>query len=335
MIAKLSAFEPDARAMLLHLLWLTFPARGTAPDLRVEIAWGAPDFGPNHSRTYGLGELDRAVSFATWINRKGCNVYVGATLKSADAPPRKRTGADKALLATCLPVDSDIRLVETAEQLATIAKPQLLILTGRFPEPRGQLFVRIKPISDLATWEAVHERMLRNCGGDENARGRGRLMRLGGSVSYPSPEKALRGYTVERTSAHFVPAPEYSIPDLLALLPAPPGRQPAVLLSPLLTGCGARRAKPPLAVVEAALRSMPDTYAVEHRQWLKVGFALYDFDQGQRGLNLWRRFSQRCPGKAEATDFAKLWQALSRPYTGHRITIGWLLREARQPSPGA
>jgi len=327
--------EPDERAMLLHLVWLTFPARSVAPDLRVEIAWGAPDSGPNRSRTYGIDELGGAVAFAVWINRKGCNVYVGATLKSADAPHKGRTGADKASLATCLPVDSDTQFVATADQLATIAKPQLLILTGQHPEARGQLFVRIKPTTDLTAWEAAHERVVRKCGGDENALGRTRLMRLAGSVSYPSPQKVKRCYVVERTSAHFVPAPEYSIPDLLAALPAPPVHKPAPALPTIFAGGGARRAKPPLPAVEAALRNLPDAYAEQQRLWIKVGFSLFDFDPTPSGLDLWRRFSQRCPMKEGETNFPKVWRGFGRSYKGRRITISWLLRESRKPSLGA
>jgi hypothetical protein len=327
--------EPETREMLHHLAWLSYPARSIAPNLRLEIAWGSPDSGPNRSRTFGISEVATAAGFAAWINRKGCNVYVGATLKSADALHRGRVAADKAWLATSLPVDCDVDLVTTAEKLAAIAKPQLLVLTGQRPEARGQLFVRIKPITDLTTWDIVHERLVRKCGGDENARGRGRLTRLAGSVSYPSPEKTLRGYTVEQTSAHFVPAQEYSVHDLLALLPAPPANtHPTAHVATLKSRSG-RRVKPALAVVEAALRSLSSAYAVEHHRWLKVGFALFDFDQGQRGLELWQHFSQRCPEKAAATDFAKLWQGFRRHYAGHRITVGWLLREARSaPSIG-
>lgn len=326
---------PDTRSMLVHLGWLTHPARNIAPDLRLEIAWGERDIGPNRSRTYGLRELPAAVRFAAWINReKGCNVYVGATLKSVDAPPKGRFGADMAALATCLPVDSDSYFVATASQLASIAKPQLLVLTGRVPEPRGQLFIRVTPTADLATWEMVHERLIRRCGGDGNARGRERLMRLAGSVSYPSVKKVKRGYTVERTGAYLVPAPEYSIPALLPSLPAPPTPPAPLVACATSAGHGERHATLPLAVVEAALRTLRDTYAVERHLWIKVGFALHDFDSGALGLSLWQRFSQRCPEKAAATDFAKLWQGFGRPYTGHRITTGWLVREARQPTIG-
>lgn len=327
--------QPDTPAMLLHLQWLTFPARSIGTDLRAEIAWGDPGSGPNLSRTYSLGELDGAAQFAAWINRKGCNVYIGVTLKSADAPRRGRTAADLAALATCLPVDSDTQFVATADKLAMIAKPELVVVTGCNPEPRGQFFIRIKPTPDLSAWETVHERIVRRCGGDENALGRNRLMRLAGSVSYPSPKKIERGYLIERTSAHFVPATEYSIMDLLAALPALPVPKAAPAVPNILAGGGARRAKPPLSSVEAALRSLPDVYADQQRLWIKVGFALFDFDPGLSGMALWQRFSQRCPSKASATDFTKVWKGFGRRRVGPRITINWLLREARKPSFGA
>lgn len=91
-----------------------------------------------------------AAQFAEWINRKGCNVYIGVTLKSADTPQRGRTTANMAMLATCIPVDSDAQFVATGNKLALIAKPQLVVVTGGHPEPRGQFFIRIKPTLDVA-----------------------------------------------------------------------------------------------------------------------------------------------------------------------------------------
>lgn len=327
--------EPDQRSMFNHLAWLAHPACGIAPDLRLEIAWGDPNVGPNRSRTYSLRELGAAVGFAAWINReKGCNVYVGATLKSPTAPERGRIGANLAALATCLPVDVDVQFIAAATKLATIAKPQLLVLTGRSPQPRGQLFVRIEPTSDLAAWQTVHERVIRQCGGDEHACGRGRLMRLAGTVSYPSSAKIERGYAVERTSAHLVPAPEFSVPELLALLPVPPTPSLSVEGYATSPGLGRKRKKPPLSAIEASLRVLPLAYAVERGLWIKVGFALHDFESSPLGLRLWAQFSQRCPQKAALTDFTSLWQGFSRPYAGQRITVRWLQFEALRVSFG-
>ncbi len=320
--------------MLVHLGWIAHPARSVASDLRLEIAFGEPDAGPRRSRTFGLCELRDAASFAAWANRRGWNVYVGATLKAADAPLKRRCGSEKATLATCIPVDVDASFIAAAMKLAMISKPQLIVLTGRAPEARGQLFVRIAPTADLSAWEEAHKRVILACGGDENATGRARLMRLAGSVSFPSAAKAQRGYVIERTSAHLVPASEHSVADLLAVLPALPALPPAVMSGASQTSPRRLRPRPPLSAVEAALRALPDAYADKEHLWFRVGLALHDFDAGALGRSLWESFSQRCPEKAALTDFDTRWERFDRPFDGNRLTISWLQREALNASFG-
>jgi len=136
--ASATAYRPNRADMRRHLEWLAEPVCCASPDLRVEIAWADPETGPNRAKTFQLEKLSDAVQFAAWINSKGCNVYVGATLKRADTPAKGRTRAEHAALATCLPVDVDGDFETGARKLGTVAKPQLLVLTGRTPEPRGQ-----------------------------------------------------------------------------------------------------------------------------------------------------------------------------------------------------
>ena len=62
-----------------------------------------------------------------------------------------------------------------------------------------------------------------------------------------------------------------------------------------------------VALIHSMLDALPDEYATEYDPWLRVGFALHSFDDGEIGLALWERFSNRCPDKAEGTDFAGLW----------------------------
>lgn len=200
--------SPNLEAIRRHLVWACSSAAIGSPELRLEISWGEPDDGPNRSRTYSVAEIADAAGFAAWINRRGCNVYVGATLKSPDAPAKGRTSAAQSVLATCLPIDVDDGLIAVARQVALVARPQLLVLTGTRPQLRGQLFVRIEPTLDLDGWDEVHGRLVRYCGGDTNALGRNRLTRLAGTVSYPSHAKADRGYIEELTSAYFSPAPQ-------------------------------------------------------------------------------------------------------------------------------
>jgi hypothetical protein len=331
------AIRSDRHAMLSHLEWLVAPIRDTHPRMRLEIAWADPEHGPNRAKTYRLDAIDEAVGFAAWINGKGCNVYLGATLKRADTPAKGRTDGQHAAIATCLPVDIDGEFETGARKLGSVAKPQLLVLTGCTPQLRGQLWIRIAPTEEMDVWSQVNQRSVNFSGGDRNALGTYRLMRLAGSVSFPSVKKQARGYVAEPTTLHsVVNAPAY---DVLGLL----DRFPPVSLGPALhrpsVGDGRKRGnlcdRPPMnrtnvALIQSMLDALPNEYATEYDRWLRVGFALNSFDDDDIGLALWERFSTRSPGKAEGTDFVGLWAGFSRKYDGKKISLGWLWANAQE-----
>jgi len=324
-----------------HLEWLVAPARGVHSDLRIEIAWGDPGSGPSRARTFRLDQIDTAVSFAAWINSKGCNIHVGAALKRADAPARGRTGSQHAALATALPVDIDGDFVAGARKLGGLAKPQMMVITGRTPEVRGQLWIKIKPTADMDLWNEVNRRSVCFCGGDRNALGTYRLMRLAGSVSYPSPQKRERGYVAELTYGRLFDAPEHNLAELRDRFPSAverATRTPKMSNSigrslDALLGSNVRKRLPlnrtNVALVQSMLDALPPEYAREFDLWLRVGFSLHDFDDGEFGLALWKGFSKRCPDKAENTDFDTRWAALNRDYQGRKISIGWLRGRAQ------
>lgn len=335
------ACRADRLAMLRHLEWLIAPVRDMHPNLRLEIAWGDPESGPNRAKTFRLDQIDAAARFAEWINAKGCNVYVGATLKRADTPAKGRTRSQHAALATCLPVDIDGGLVVGARKLAVIAKPQLMVITGRAPEPRGQLWIRVAPTEDMEVWSEVNRRSVLFSGADRFALGTYRLMRLAGTVSFPSSQKQARGYGVEVTSAVFFKAPACDLRELLDRFPSVASEQ-----APGRSRMGASRGRigsllgsnlyepPPVnrtnvALVQSMLDALSDEYASEFDLWLRTGFALHAFDDGDVGLALWKRFSQRCRKKADLTNFDARWAGLGRDYEGKKISLGWLRGQAQ------
>jgi hypothetical protein len=329
----MAALAPDRRAITSHLNWLAEPALETDPTPRLELAWGEPDQGPSCARTYRLDQLDDAADFAAWVNRTGANVYVGSTLKKADTPFKGRTGASHAALAVCLPVDVDGAFHDGLQKLESIAKPQLLVTTGTIPELRGQLWLRTTPTADLAQWEEVNRRSVHFCGGDRNALGTYRLMRLAGTVSYPSPQKEKRGYVIELTTITFCDAPTYDLSDLLNSLP--PVAKATPVGAKTSTGPKHLARRIPLnrvnvAIVKTMLDALPEEYAEDYDLWLCIGFALHSFDPGDVGLKLWINFSERCPDKAADTDFETQWGRLDRPYDGDKITLGTLWHHARR-----
>jgi hypothetical protein len=333
----------DRSTMAAHLAWLVEPARGSHPRLRLEIACGAPDHGPNIGKTFPLDEIDNAVGFASWANARGFNCYVGVTLKRADTPAKGRTKTEHAALATALAVDIDGGFVGCSRKLMRLAAPALIVRTGATPEPRGQLWFRAVPTDDLAAWDEANRRAVAFSGGDEYALGRYRLMRLAGSVSYPSPAKAARDYTVELTRLLAFPnAPAHDLNDLLArfppvsnIVPFPKDRRaPAhrsndeknIAKSIVQNHYGPLPVnKINTALVHGMMMALPAVYADDYEPWLFTGMALHDFDDGEIGLALWRKFSRRS-GKFDDRLMEK-WATFAG-YDGDPLTIGWLRHEA-------
>jgi Primase C terminal 2 (PriCT-2) len=331
---------PDCVAMLSHLKWLSDPVLNTHPNMRLEIAWADVETGPNSAKTFRIDAIDDAVRFAEWINLKGRNVYVGATLKRVDTPAKGRTRTDHAAVATCLPIDVDGNLVDGTRKLAMIARPQLIVITGCTPQARGSLWIRIAATNDMALWSEVNRRSVFFSGGDRNALGTYRLMRLAGSVSFPSAKKQARGYVDELTIIHPIKAPAYDVRELLDGFPAvrldnaidlsgsDNSGAPTALGGNLSTRLPVNRTN--VALIHSMLDALPNDYVTEYDPWLRVGFALHSFDDGEISLALWERFSKRCPDKAEGTDFAGLWAGFSRAYEGKKISLGWLWATAQE-----
>jgi hypothetical protein len=84
-----------------------------------------------------------------------------------------------------------------------------------------------------------------------------------------------------------------------------------------------------VALVQSMLDSLPSEYASEFDHWLRAGFALHTFDDGEIGLALWKRFSKRCPEKANLTNFEERWAGFNRVYEGEKISVGWLWAQAQ------
>jgi hypothetical protein len=322
------ALVPDPLVIVGHLNWLVASALKFDSALRFEIAWGPPDAGPKHARTFRLDEIAAASNCAVRANTTGCNVYVGATLKGSDTPSKGRTGGSQAVLAVCLPIDIDGNFQAGLQKLDRYAKPQLIVTTGATPEPRGQVWIGIAPTCDLELWEEVNRRSVYSCGGDKNALGSYRLMRLAGTVSYPSSEKQQRGYVTDLTSAHYYEAPSYKLEDLLTAFPPVESHTPRPSKR-LSYGNLSTKTIPVnlvnVAIIQSMLDFLPDKYAVEHDLWVRIGFALYHFDPHEFGFALWVKFSKRCPEKAAITDFEKKWANFDRSYKGVKITL-WTLR---------
>ena len=97
----------------------------------------------------------------------------------------------------------------------------MVVVTGRTPHLRAHLYFRL---ADSATPEEVKgaNAALEALLGSDNVKNSDRVMRLAGTLNYPKPKKAERGYVTELVTLHIrKDAPAYTAEHLTGLTGKP------------------------------------------------------------------------------------------------------------------
>jgi hypothetical protein len=195
-------YAPNREDIRRHLDWLAEPARGAYDDALIEIAYDGEGRGPSQARLFGLDEMADAATFAAERNEEGCNVYLGAALRDPETPRNKRSTGDDFYVATAVPIDIDHDYDATRARMATVCDDGLVVTTGMTPERRSQHWARlVEPCDDDLAFEHAFGALVAHTGADMKVKDKARIMRLGGTVSYPKDQKKLAaGYCTELTS---------------------------------------------------------------------------------------------------------------------------------------
>jgi hypothetical protein len=233
-------FQPDIEAMTQHVEHLF----GGAPAGLVELAWTdtTPDdagrYRLRHAQLFNTNNLPALVAEAARLNATPmCNVYIGAALRHPDTAPFGRTKDADAFALTAAYVDLDDPGTATAaKNIYGDNKPTLVVVTGREPHTRAQLWWRLdEPVTDTAQWPELLKVMSAAMDADTSVTNPARVMRLAGTVAWP----VKPGRTVELTS--IVPLREpgqsrYTMAALSAAFPATaaPVAAPAAPATPKL-----------------------------------------------------------------------------------------------------
>jgi RecA-family ATPase len=190
--------EPDLTAIRAHLERLFRRARLEYPEGRCEIAFSNAKGAVNAAETFALDpdSLDAATVAAARYNNAGSNVYVGVNPRKPSAPPFGRASADDVEIAFVQFIDGDS--LDTVAKLRNPPAPYTwAVTTGKIPNPRVQPYWDLEePTRNMEAWSRQQLALAEFYGAD-HVIDPPRIMRLAGTISYPSPKKIARGYITE------------------------------------------------------------------------------------------------------------------------------------------
>jgi hypothetical protein len=176
---------PNTQDMRRHLELLFGHAREYDDGL-IEIA-----INTGHGwlgQLFGVDAMDRAVAYAAQQNAAGRNAYVGVALRDPDTPPFGRASDSDHYATTAVGADLDAKAASAAAPERTLhMPPTFVVCTGNDPHTRLQLFWLLQePVTDPEQHRQLFGGLADMLDGDRSITNPGRIMRLAGSVAWPT-----------------------------------------------------------------------------------------------------------------------------------------------------
>ena len=239
-------FEPDEAQMRRHVGHLFEGWLDGCHEGRIELAWtDARDGRLRHALSFGTDELDELVERAVQENRvQGQNVYIGQALRQPSSAPFER-GKDEdffALTAYYVDIDDDVTATASINYRNRGCPPTGVVVTGRHPHVRAQMLWRLEsPVRDAAACREQNIALAYALNGDLSVVNPSRVLRLGGSIAWPTKG----GRVIERTEfldfddgrpkTYYPEQIARAFPPMQASLPANAGQVPqATAKAPVL-----------------------------------------------------------------------------------------------------
>lgn len=192
---------PNKADIRRHIEWLIEPARGDYDDALFELAYDGAHGSPVNAKLFDFSETDEAIEFIANLNASGKNCYLAAALKLPDTDRTKRGEGQDFYVATAVPIDIDSDYDTTRARMASVCDDGLVVTTGLIPDRRSQHWTRlVEPCDDEGDFGHAFAALVLHSNADAKVKDSARLMRLGGTVSYPSDRKQAKGYCTELTT---------------------------------------------------------------------------------------------------------------------------------------
>jgi hypothetical protein len=140
------------------------------------------------ARLFELGDYEGAIAFAKAENLKGHNIYSGAAVRDPDSGLNERADDDDFYAAMAFHCDlDDAAAVEKAANRTSHCRPHYAAYTGCRPGKRMQLWWKAsRPVTDPEQYRSILGGLADSLDGDRRVTNPGRVMRLIGSIAWPT-----------------------------------------------------------------------------------------------------------------------------------------------------
>ena len=191
--------SPDKDVIQQFLSLLTEPWKECSPKGQLELRFLADGKLKNIKR-FADDQLMDATDHIVKMNIDNLNAYVCINPVAEIALKAGKGAMDEDILRAHFAF-ADCDEAGAAERLKNSAPPHdFSVVTGTQPHLRCHYYWQFdRPLHDLAKWRVIQAGFAKAYGSDSCVKNPSRLMRIAGTVSYPSPSKKAKGYEIERT----------------------------------------------------------------------------------------------------------------------------------------
>ena len=175
------------------------------------------------SQKFSYKKIPDAVEFVKARNDQKHKIY--ATINPIHSNVERPARDENVNLAFLNFADADdLAGVEAFKKFCKKQKPDFVVITGNTPHLRAHTYWRLdQPCADMKVWRETQKRIASNFKTDPSVINPSRIMRVPGTVSYPSGKKRVQGYIDELVvlSVNPNPSPFADISSWSNVLPKP------------------------------------------------------------------------------------------------------------------
>ena len=203
----------DAKQITEHLSRITARWNELDDDAYFEIRC-LKENSPAIYRKFKVNQLNKAVDLACEYNAKKYNVYTTINPISSKSNGQACTDSDILCSFFCFADADTPDATENIRQFKEIDY-NFFIYTGKKPNKRGHIYYELsKPIYDMQEWTLLQKGIAYKLKTDEVVVNPSRILRLSGTVSYPTIKKQQLGREEELTSISKYNKTKHTITEL-------------------------------------------------------------------------------------------------------------------------